>query len=92
MSEAFVPACASLGLADRADPITELVARHIVEQAQAGVLTANALYLSAMGVFESSGRSAALVGKPSFVFSRRVVGEIAANIGKLPDLLRNNTA
>jgi hypothetical protein len=56
------------------------------------VLTANALYLSAMGVFESSGRSAALVGKASFVFSRRVVGEIAANIGKLPDLLRNNTA
>jgi hypothetical protein len=45
MSEAFVLACTSLGLADRTDPITELVARHIIEQAQAGVRTANALYL-----------------------------------------------
>jgi hypothetical protein len=55
MSEAFRRARTSLGLADRADPITELVARHIIEQAQAGVRTANALYLSAMGEFEWSG-------------------------------------
>jgi hypothetical protein len=55
MSEAFVRACTSLGLADRADPITELVARHIIQQAQAGVRTSTALYLSAMGEFEWSG-------------------------------------
>ena len=55
MSEVFVRACTSLGLTDRADPITELVARHIIEQAQAGVRTANALYLSTMGEFEWTG-------------------------------------
>jgi hypothetical protein len=55
MSEAFMQGCTSLGLGDRADPISVLVARHIIEQAQAGVRTANALYLSAMGEFEWSG-------------------------------------
>jgi len=38
MSGAVVPAFTSLDLADRANPITELVARYIVKQAQAGVL------------------------------------------------------
>lgn len=55
MSEAFVRARTSLGLAHRADLITELVARHIIAQAQAGVRTENALYLSAIGEFEWSG-------------------------------------
>lgn len=39
MSAAFVDACAVLGLADRTDAATELVAMRIIELAQRGVVT-----------------------------------------------------
>jgi hypothetical protein len=40
MSGAFTDACKALGLApDHTDPITELVARHIIELAQRGIRT-----------------------------------------------------
>lgn len=54
MSIAFVQACGSLGLADRTDPITELVARHIIDAAQRGIRTKVGLYLSAMQEFKSN--------------------------------------
>jgi enoyl-CoA hydratase/carnithine racemase len=44
MSAAFADACKTLGLIDRADPITEIVARRIIELAQRGVRTKAALY------------------------------------------------
>ena len=37
MSAAFAKACTALGLVDRTDPITEVVARHIIELVQKGV-------------------------------------------------------
>jgi hypothetical protein len=45
MSEAFTEARRTLGLKDRDDKLTELVARRIVELAQQGVETKTALYL-----------------------------------------------
>ncbi len=36
MGVAFVDACASLGLLDRADPATELIAKKIIELAKQG--------------------------------------------------------
>jgi hypothetical protein len=54
MSAAFTEACAALGLADRTDPITELVARHIIELAQTGVRTSDALYLGTMQRFKQT--------------------------------------
>lgn len=54
MSSAFAKACANLGLSDKADPITELVARHIVEAAQRGIRTETALYFSALQEFRSN--------------------------------------
>jgi hypothetical protein len=44
MSRAFVQACTSLGVSSRADPTTELIARHIIDAAQCGVRTKTALY------------------------------------------------
>lgn len=38
MSRALTDACAALGLRDRADQMTELIAEHIVELAQQGML------------------------------------------------------
>lgn len=52
MSDAFDDVCAALGLADRADPITELVARRLIELAQRGIRTKTALYLAAMQEFK----------------------------------------
>jgi hypothetical protein len=43
MSSVFTDACADIGLADRADPMTELVALQIIEFAQRGVQTRSAL-------------------------------------------------
>jgi len=37
MSTAFLAVCGKLGLADRADPMTEVVARKIIELTQRGV-------------------------------------------------------
>lgn len=53
MSSAFAEACASLGLADRSDRMTELIARQIIEAAQRGIRNQTALYLSAMQEFKS---------------------------------------
>ena len=53
MSSAFTKVCASLGLSDRSDPITELLARHIIKAAQRGIRTDAALYSSAMEEFKS---------------------------------------
>lgn len=51
MSAAFVRVCSAIGLHDRSDPMTETVARHIIELAQRGIGTAEALYESAMLTF-----------------------------------------
>lgn len=56
MSDAFTRACAALGLVDRADPITALVARHIIDVAQTGVHASEALYLSTMSEFKPPAR------------------------------------
>lgn len=53
MSSAFTRACADLGLKDRSDKITEMVAQCIIEAAQRGVHTETALYLIAMQEFRS---------------------------------------
>lgn len=54
MSSAFVKACAHLGLSLKTDPLTELVARHIIEAAQRGIRTETALYFSALQEFRSN--------------------------------------
>ncbi|MBV9559908.1 MAG: hypothetical protein JOY90_05520 [Bradyrhizobium sp.] len=56
MSEAFQQARGTLGLSKRADPITEIVARHIIEAAQRGVRTKTGLYLSAVRDFRANPR------------------------------------
>ena len=38
MSTAFTDACKALGLSDRTDKLTEIVAHHIIELAQRGIL------------------------------------------------------
>jgi hypothetical protein len=48
MSAAFVRACSTFGLADRTDPMREIVARKIIEAAQSGLRTQVALYMSAI--------------------------------------------
>lgn len=53
MSAAFTKTCAALGLLDRADPMTELVARCIIEAAQRGNRNETALYFSALKEFKS---------------------------------------
>jgi hypothetical protein len=54
MSDAFTKTCATLGLKDRADPITELVARQIIELAQRGVRTQTGLYMSTVHEFKAN--------------------------------------
>jgi hypothetical protein len=51
MSAAFGQARSTLGLADRTDPMTEIVARKIIEAAQRGLRTRTGLYQSAMQEF-----------------------------------------
>jgi elongation factor P hydroxylase len=53
MGKAFVTTCDALGLNDRTDAMTELVAEKIIELAQRGLRTPTALYLAAMQDFES---------------------------------------
>lgn len=53
MGRAFAITCAALGLNDRADPITNLVAEKIIELAQRGFSTPNALYMAAIEEFKS---------------------------------------
>ena len=54
MSGAFTKACVTLGLKDRSDPLTELVARQIIELAQRGMRTPTALYLSTLQEFKAN--------------------------------------
>lgn len=54
MGDAFTQACAELGLKDRGDGITELVARQIITLAQRGVTTKTALYLMTVHEFKTN--------------------------------------
>jgi hypothetical protein len=65
MSAAFTEACSTLGLADRADPITEIVASKIIEAAQRGLRTQNALYQSAMQEFSPATLDGARARRPN---------------------------
>jgi hypothetical protein len=51
---AFVEVCDALGLKDRSDKLTAVVARHIIEMAQRGVRTKTALYLNTMQEFKAT--------------------------------------
>jgi len=53
MSEAFVVACEKLHLTDRNDPITELVARKIIEFAQRGIRDPDMLILQTLREFNA---------------------------------------
>lgn len=53
MSSALTKACDTLGLSDRTDQITELVARHVIKAAQRGVRNETALYLSVIQEFKA---------------------------------------
>ena len=44
MSAAFTGACKNLGLIDRADPLTEIVAQRVIQLAQRGIRTKAELY------------------------------------------------
>jgi hypothetical protein len=54
MSSAFEDACKTLGLGDRDDPKTRLVARHSIEPAQRGVRSKTALYFRTLEEFRSN--------------------------------------
>jgi hypothetical protein len=54
MGSAFVATCEALGLSDRADPMTKLVAQKIIELAQRGFKNPTALHLAAMKEFKSA--------------------------------------
>jgi hypothetical protein len=54
MSAALTQACTTLGLVDRADPITEVVAHHIIKLAQRGIRTQTALYLATIEEFKAN--------------------------------------
>lgn len=54
MSEAFAPAREILGLKDREDPLTALVARRIIELAQRGVRTKAGLCSEAVKKFTAN--------------------------------------
>lgn len=54
MSAAFIQARRALGLDDRSDKLTELVAHHIIEMAQRGIRGQAALYFAALEKFTSN--------------------------------------
>ena len=54
MSSVFAKACARLGLMDRSDRMTELVARQTIEVARRGIRNETALYLSVMQEFKAN--------------------------------------
>jgi hypothetical protein len=54
MGEAFTKACQALGLKDRNDNMTELVAKNIIKLAQRGVRTKTALYLATIKEFKAN--------------------------------------
>jgi hypothetical protein len=53
MGKAFVITCEALGLSDRSDAMTKLVAEKIIELAQRGFKNPLKLHLAAMTEFES---------------------------------------
>jgi len=53
MSEAFVVACETLRLTDRADPLTEIVARKIIEFRQRGIREPEALAQRTLSEFKA---------------------------------------
>lgn len=52
MGKALVTTCEALGLNDRADAMTNLVAEKIIELAQRGLRDPTTLYLAAMNEFK----------------------------------------
>ena len=54
MARAFAQICEDLGVTERTDPLTELVARHIIDMAQSGIKSKTALYLGAMLKFKGN--------------------------------------
>jgi hypothetical protein len=54
MGKAFVTTCEKLGLSERDDALTELVARNIIELAQRGLKNPTALHLATMKEFKSA--------------------------------------
>lgn len=54
MSAAFTKACASLGLLERSDRMTELVAWQIIEAAQRGIRNDTVLYLTVLQEFKAN--------------------------------------
>lgn len=53
MGKAFVTTCEALGLSDRDDAMTQLVAQKIIELAQRGLKTPTGLHLAAIKEFRS---------------------------------------
>jgi hypothetical protein len=53
MGKAFVSTCEALGLSDRDDAMTQLVAQKIIELAQRGLKNPTALQLAAIKEFKS---------------------------------------
>jgi hypothetical protein len=54
MGAAFVSTCDSLGLAERNDPITTLVAEKIIELAQRGLRSPTAIHMLALRELKSN--------------------------------------
>ena len=54
MSDAFTSVCTSLGLADRDDPATRLVAERIIAHAEHGVTNRSDLYGLVIAEFEQA--------------------------------------
>jgi hypothetical protein len=54
MGDAFAEACKALGLKDRNDKMTELVAKHVIKLAQRGTRTKTALYLAIIKEFKAN--------------------------------------
>jgi hypothetical protein len=52
MGKAFVTTCEALGLTDRTDAMTKLIAEKVIELAQRGFKNPLALHLAAMTEFE----------------------------------------
>ena len=54
MGAAFSETCGALGLTERSDPITTLVAEKIIELAERGLRNASAIHLMAMTELKSN--------------------------------------
>jgi hypothetical protein len=52
MSDAFTSVCADLGLVDRDDPATRLVAERIIAHAESGVTSCSDLYALVIAEFQ----------------------------------------